>query len=202
MIGLGVHAAWMWLPTRTGDPRGRAVAYPAATSMALLGVWFFVVRGGDLVPVAVSALTVLAALIWTLRVAGGVPSRTFLARQCTQLGLAVTLGWMSVVAAETLAAAFAVHDVRAIAVSAETWGILAVTALLGVGMALLRYLPGRLYLASAMAWGFVWIAYARLIGSPKAYGIGVVSLISAPLVLIAGVAVFLWVRGRKDVGGR
>jgi hypothetical protein len=200
MIGLGIHAAWMWLPTRAGDPRGRAVAYPASTSMVLLGVWFFVVRGGDLIPAAVSVLTVLAALIWTLCVAGRVPSRTFLGRQFTQLGLAVTLGWMSVVAAETLAAALAAHHVRAIAVSAETWGILAVTALLGFGMALLRYLPGRLYLASAMAWGFVWIAYARVTDSPKAYGLGVVSLISAPLVLIAGVTVFLWARGRKREG--
>ena len=202
MVGLGVYAAWMWLPVSAGDPRGRAVAYPASASMALLGVWFFVVRGGELIPAAVSVLTVLATLIWTLRVAGGVPSRTFLGRQFTQLGLAVTLGWMSVVAAEILAGASAAHHVRAIAVSGETWGILAVTALLGFGMALLRYLPGRLYLACAMAWGFVWIAYARLLGSPKAYGLGVVSLICAPLVLIAGVTVFLWARGRTHEGVR
>jgi hypothetical protein len=196
MVGLGIYAAWMWLPFGTRDPRGRAVAYPASASMALLGVWFFVVRSGQLIPVAVALLAVLAALIWTLRVAGRVPGRTFLGRQVTQLGIAVTLGWMAVVASETLGAVAVAQHARADAVSAETWGILAVTALLGVGMALLRYLPGRLYIASAMAWGFVWVAYARVTESPKAYGLAVVSLVCAPLVLIAGVTVFLWARGK------
>jgi uncharacterized membrane protein YedE/YeeE len=103
---------------------------------------------------------------------------------------------MTVLTAETLAAAFAEHHAQAMYVSSETWGILATTGLLGFGMALLRYLPGRLYIASAMAWGFVWIAYERVLGAPRAYGLAVVALVSALLVLIAGVAVFLWARGR------
>ena len=139
----------------------------------------------------------MAALTWTLHVAGTVPSRHFLGRQFTQIGLAVTLGWMSILTADTLAAALTAHHVRAIWISAETWGILATTALLGFGMALLRYLPGRLYIASAMAWGFVWIAYGRVLGAPKAYGLAIVALICALLVLIAGVAVFLWARALK-----
>ncbi|HEY5483450.1 MAG TPA: hypothetical protein VIK31_06505 [Propionibacteriaceae bacterium] len=196
MVGLGIYAAWMWLPTNAGDPRGRAIAYPSAVAMGLLGIWFFVVRGGGLVLGALASLVVVAALTWTLHVAGTVPSRHFLGRQFTQIGLAVTLGWMSILTADTLAAALTAHHVRAIWISAETWGILATTALLGFGMALLRYLPGRLYIASAMAWGFVWIAYGRVLGAPKAYGLAIVALICALLVLIAGVAVFLWARGR------
>jgi hypothetical protein len=139
----------------------------------------------------------VAALTWTLHVAGKVPGRGFLGRQFTQLGLAVTLGWMSVISADALAASLSAHHVRAVWISAETWGILATTALLGFGMALLRYLPGRLYIAIAMAWGFVWIAYARVLIAPKAYGLAVVALVCALLVLIAGVSVFLWARGRR-----
>jgi len=197
MVGLGTYAAWMWLPINAGDPRGRAIAYPSAIAMGLLGIWFFVVRGGGLVLGALASLVVVAALTWTLHVAGKVPSRRFLGRQFTQLGLAVTLGWMSVISADALAASLSAHHVRAVWISAETWGILATTALLGFGMALLRYLPGRLYIAVAMAWGFVWIAYARVLIAPKAYGLAVVALVCALLVLIAGVAVFLWTRGRK-----
>lgn len=197
MVGLGIYTAWAWLPTNAGDPRGRAVAYPSAIAMGLLGIWFFVVRGGGLVLGALASLVVVAALTWTLRIAGKVPSRRFLGRQFTQLGLAVTLGWMSVISADALAASLSAHHVRAVWISAETWGILATTALLGFGMALLRYLPGRLYIAIAMSWGFVWIAYARVLVEPKAYGLAIVALVCALLVLIAGVAVFLWARGRK-----
>ena len=196
MVGLGIYAAWMWLPVNVSEPRGRAIAYPAAIALALLGVWFFIARTGGYVVVTVASFVVVAALTWTLQVAGTVPSRHILGRQFTQVGLSVTLGWMSVLAADTFAAALAAHHVRAIWISAETWGIIATTALLGFGMALLRYLPGRLYIASAMAWGFFWIAYGRVLGEPKAYALAVVALISSVLVFIAGVAVFLWARGR------
>jgi hypothetical protein len=164
--------------------------------MGMLGIWFFVVRGGGLELRTLASLLVVAALTWTLHVAGKVPSRRFLGRQFTQLGLAVTLGWMSVISAAAIAATLSAHHVKAAWISAETWGILATTALLGFGMALLRYLPGRLYVASAMAWGFVWIAYARVLGTPTSYALAVVALVCALLVLIAGVAVFLWARGR------
>ena len=196
MVGLGICAAWMWLPVNAKEERGRSIAYPASGAMTLLGIWFFVVRSGELIVGAVASFAVLAALIWTLHAADKVPGRRLLDRLFTQLGLAVTLGWMSVLTAQTLAAALAAHHARAVYVSAETWGILATTGLLGFGMALLRYLPGRLYIASAMAWGFVWIAYERVLGSPRAYCLAVVALVSALLVLIAGAAVFLWARGR------
>jgi hypothetical protein len=196
LVGLGVYAAWMWLPINTGEKRGSAIAYPGSIAMGLLGVWFFLVRGGEPVVGALASLAVLAALIWTLRVAESVPSRHFLDRLFTQLGFAVTVGWMSILSADTVSTALAVHHVRAVLVSAETWGILGATALLGGGMALVRYLPGRLYIACAMAWGFVWIAYARVMDTPKAYGVAVVALLCALLVLIAGAAVFLWARGR------
>src|SRR5450759_2589760 len=37
MVGLGIYAAWMWLPINDGDPSGRALAYPSAIDMGLLG---------------------------------------------------------------------------------------------------------------------------------------------------------------------
>ncbi len=195
MVGLGAYAAWMWLPQGAKEARAQALAYPTSTSLVLLGIWFFVVRL-DLVFGAAVGLGLLAALIWTLHVADRVPSGRFFGRQLTQLGLAVTLGWMSVLTAGTIAAALVAHHVKPAFLSVETWGILGATGLLGYGMALLRYLPGRLYIAVAMAWGFAWIAYARLLETPKAYGLSVVSLVSALLVLVAGVSVFLWARGR------
>lgn len=197
LVGLGTYVAWMWLPINAGEARGKAIAYPASCSMFLLGIWFFVVRGGEPTAGALTSIAVLAALIWTLRVADGTPSRRFIGRQFTQIGLAVTVGWMSILSADLIAAALAAHHARADFVTAETWGILATTALLGFGMALLRYLPGRLYIASAMAWGFVWIAYGRVLATPRSYALGVVALVSALLILVAGVAVFLWARGRK-----
>ena len=195
LVGLGCYVVWMWFRPGVNERRARAIAYPAAATLALLGTWFFVVRA-DLTLGAVVALAVVAALIVTLHVADRVAIDRFFGRQLTQLGAAVTLGWMSVLAAETVAAALAARHVRPPYLSSETWGILAATALMAYGMAIIRYLPGRLYIAAAMAWGFVWLAYARLLEVPRSYGLAVVALVSALLVLVAGVAVFLWARGR------
>ncbi len=145
---------------------------------------------------AILSVIVVAALMGTLRAAGRVPSRGFVGRQCAQLGFAAALGWMSVLAAGAIAGALVTHKVPAYFVSAETWGILGTTALLAFGMMLVRYFPGRLYIAAALSWGFICIAYARVTGQPRAYFVAVVALICALLILIAGVAVFLWARGR------
>jgi hypothetical protein len=197
LIGLAVYVGWLWLPGNAADPRSRVMAYPSAVTMTMLGLWFFLIRSGDLAGGAFVSLLVVGALMVTLRAAEKVPSRGFVARQCAQLGFAAALGWMSVLTTGAIAGALVTHKVPAYFVSAETWGILGTTALLGAGMALVRYFPGRLYIAAALSWGFVCIAYARVVGQPRSYFIGVVALISALLILIAGAAVFLWARGRK-----
>jgi hypothetical protein len=132
----------------------------------------------------------------TLRAASTVPSRGFIGRQCMHIGFAAALGWMTVLTAGAIAGALVTHKVPAYFVSAETWGVLGTTALLGVGMAQVRYFPGRLYIAAALSWGFVCIAYERVMGQPRSYFVGVVALVSALLILIAGAAVFLWARSR------
>lgn len=195
LVGLGSYVLWLWFRPGATNRRAQAIAYPTSATLTLLGAWFFVVRT-DLTLGAVLALAVVAGLIVTLHVADRIPIDRFIGRQITQLGAAVTLGWMSVLAAQTLAAALAAHHVRPVYLTAETWGILGTTALMAYGMAVVRYLPGRLYIAASMAWGFAWLAYARLLDAPRAYGLAVVALVSALLVLVAGVAVFLWARGR------
>ena len=196
LLGLAVYVGWLWLPGNAADPRSRAMAYPSAITMTILGIWFFLIRGGELLGGALVSLLVVGSLMVTLRAAATVPGRGFICRQCAQLGFAAALGWMTVLTAGAIAGALVTHQVPAYFVSAETWGILGTTALLGVGMAMVRYFPGRLYIAAALSWGFVCIAYARVIGQPRSYFIGVVALVSALLILIAGVAVFLWARGR------
>lgn len=196
LLGLAVYVGWLWLPGNAAEPRSRAMAYPSAITMTTLGIWFFLIRGGELLSGAFVSLLVVGALMMTLRAAETVPRRGFIGRQCAQLGFAAALGWMTVLTAGAIAGALVTHQVPAYFVSAETWGILGTTALLGVGMAMVRYFPGRLYIAAALSWGFVYIAYARVMGQPRSYFIGVVALVSALLILIAGVAVFLWARGR------
>ncbi len=196
LLGLGGYVGWLWLPRTVVDVRARAVAYRTSVAMGLLGLWLFLARTTWLVGSAILGVLVVFALMAALRVAARVPSRGFVARQAVQLGLAVTLGWMTVVASGSVAGALVTRHVPAYLVSAETWGILATTAMFGAGMALLRYFPGRLFIAAALAWGFFWIAYARALGQPRSYPLAVVAFICALLILIAGVAVFLWARGR------
>ena len=196
LLGLAAYVGWLWLPGNAAEPRSRAMAYPSAATMVMLGVWFFLIRSGELFSGSFVSLLVVGALMVTLHAAETVPSRGFIGRQCAQLGFAAALGWMTVLTAGAIAGALVAHEVPAYFVSAETWGILGTTALLGVGMALVRYFPGRLDIAGALCWGFLGIAYARVTGQPRSYFVGVVALVSALLILVAGVAVFLWVRGR------
>lgn len=196
LLGLAVYVGWLWLPGNAADPRSRAMAYPSAVTMLMLGIWFFLVRSGELFSGSFVSLLVVGALMVTLRAVSTAPSRGFIGRQCAQLGFAAALGWMTVLTAGAIAGALVTHKVPAYFVSAETWGILGTTALLGVGMAQVRYFPGRLYTAAALSWGFVCIAYARVVGEPRSYFVGVVALVSAVLILIAGVAVYFWARGR------
>lgn len=196
LLGLALYVGWLWLPGNAASPRSRTMAYPSAVSLTILGIWFFQIRSGELVSSALVSLLVVACLMWTLRAAERAPSRGFVGRQCAHLGFAAALGWMTVLSTGAIAGALVRHHVPAYFVSAETWGILGTTALLGAGMALVRYFPGRLYIAATLSWGFVWIAYARVVGQPRSYFVAVVALVSALLILIAGVAVFLWARGR------
>ena len=133
----------------------------------------------------------------TLVRAGRVGSTGLVDRQVTQLPFAVLLGWMTVMVAVDLALVARRWGRRPWQIPPETWWVLGVVALLAVAMALVRYLPGRVAIGATVAWGLLGVAYARVLGSPRAYGVAVASVVSAVLVLFAAAAVLAWIRTRR-----
>jgi hypothetical protein len=113
LLGLAVYVGWLWLPGSAAEPRSSAMAYPSAVTMVMLGIWFFLIRSGDLFGGSFVSLVVLAALMVTLRAASTVSSRGFIGRQCMQIGFAAALGWMTVLTAGAIAGALVTHNVPA-----------------------------------------------------------------------------------------
>ncbi len=190
------YAVWAWLPWSRRSARVSATAYPATVSMVLLGAWVWTIDHGRLRTSAVVLLALWASLAVTLWSARGKPS-TFVDRQATQLPYALLLGWITVLGASNLGILAREFATSPWPVPTETWWVLGVVGVLTVGMAAVRYLPGRLFIGGTIAWGLLGVAYARVLGQPKAYGVAVTCVVSAVLILVAAVAVLLWKRSRK-----
>jgi len=60
LIGLAVYVGRLWFPER-GRSSERVMAYPSAVTMMMLGLWFFLIRSGDLAGGAFISLLVIGA---------------------------------------------------------------------------------------------------------------------------------------------
>ncbi len=192
-----VYAVWVWLPWSQRSRRVQVTAYPVTIALLLLAGWLWAVEWGRLRSSAVLVVAVWVALVMALVRSARAESVGFVDRQVTQLPFALLLGWMTVLGAANLALLGREWGIRPWQIPPETWWVLAVVAVLAVAMALVRFLPGRVVIGSAVAWGLGAIAYARLLGQPRAYGVAVACIVSALLILVAAIAVLLWLRTRR-----
>ena len=92
-----------------------------------------------------------------------------------------------------------VHGILAPAARLDRWLLVVLVVLLATSA--MRYVDrhgldaaGVAVLAGALLLG---VAYARVLGSPRAYGVAVASVVSAVLVLFAAAAVLAWIRTRR-----
>ncbi len=190
-VALLVYVVWQWLPFAGSSRRARLTGYPVATALVAKALWLITALIGWSLVSILLMVGFAASLAWVLT-AGTRAAAGFAVRQITQVPFALSLGWTVIL----IGSAVGSLGFSAPFLSSEVWGVLGVTGLLGLGMALVRYFRGRVFIAASMAWGFVWIAHARLLGGQRAYGVAVVSIVAAGLILIAGLAVFLWARAR------
>ncbi len=195
----GLLVVWQWLPQAGEAPRATAVRHPAAAALLLAGLWFLSAWAGGVLLGAVLATALVVCLAWGLvRLS---PLRaSFGVRQLTQAPFALGLGWALVVGLGNLACLLTAGGASAFRVSAHVWAMLALIGALGIGMSFVRYLPGRAYTGLGMAWGLVWVGYARLLGSPRSIPVALVAGVSSGLILLATVAVYLSARTRARHG--
>lgn len=194
---LAVYVVWQWLPIARTSARARITGWPAAWSLALNGAWLLV-TGADWLWASVAVIVALwAVLVWLLVRVGRAGHAGLIVRQLAQLPFGIYLGWTTVATGANVAAALKSTGWPPPFMSADAWGVAAVTGLLIVGMVLVRYLPSRVPLSLAMSWGLVWIAHARLVGEPTSVPVAITAAVSAVLVPVAAVTVLLWIRSRR-----
>lgn len=191
-----VYVVWVWLPWALRSRRVAVTAYPATASILLLAAWLWAVQHGRF-----RTSLVLIALLWislvvTLRRSASARSVGFVDRQVTQLSFALLMGWTTVMGACSIGIAARIWGRRPWGIPPETWWVVGVVVMLGVSMVLVRYLPGRLFIGATVAWGLTAIAYARIFGQPRMYGVAIASVVSASLIFVAAVAVLMWLRSR------
>lgn len=194
-----LYVAWQWLPVAPDQARAQASCYPATGALFLAGLWFVMALAGGVFLCALLSVGLVVCLAWGLARMRSLPS-TFGVRHLTQAPFAVGLGWAMIVCLSSIGSLLATWGSRAFWMSADVWAMLAVIGLLGTGMALIRYLPGRLYTALGLAWGLLWLGYARLLRSPRSIPVALVAGLASGLIVISAVAVFLWVRTRARHG--
>jgi len=191
------YVVWVWLPFSLRSRRVAVTAYPATAAILLMSAWLWAIEAGKLRLSVVLVIAAWTALVVTLAQSSRSQAVGIIDRQVSQLPYAVLLGWMTVMGAANLAVIARVWGFRPWQVPPETWWVMGVVAVLAVAMALVRYLPGRLFIGGAVAWGLFAVAYGRLLGQPRAYLVGVACVVSALLILAAALAVLAWFRSRN-----
>ncbi|PND49783.1 tryptophan-rich sensory protein, partial [Rhodococcus sp. ENV425] len=160
-LGLLALAVWQALPAHHADPRQRTLGRWIAASMLLNAAWILVVQ---LELLAVSVAVIAALLAVLVRIFLGL-TRTAPSSRLEGVVVDGTmflyLGWVAVATVANTAAALRAAEVDPFALGADTWAVLVLVVVAAVSVLLAVAGHGRLAVATAMAWGLVWIAVAR-----------------------------------------
>jgi hypothetical protein len=188
--GLIAYAVWQFLPKQTASPRQRALGYPIAVTLLLNAAWILSVQAGLLALSVVVIVVLLAALLFTfVRVV-----RTRTAGQGVVQSIVLDgtvglyLGWVCVATAANITAALTAAGFDGFGLAPEGWGvaIVAVTAVLGIGLAV--WSGGRLSPTASLAWGLAWVAVSRLTGELISPAVAIAAIIAAAALVLATVA--------------
>ncbi len=184
-IGLAAYTIWQWLPEQASDRRHRAIGWLAALSMVLNAAWLLVTQQGWLWA-SVVVILVLAATLGVLverlqrhqsygRDESVIVDGTF----------GVYLGWVAVAACANVTTALIESGVDPPGVLAVVLAVLVLAVAASLGVMFATHLGGRWAVASAMAWGLLWIAYGRVFDEPESVLVGFAAVVAAIIVLVS-----------------
>ena len=184
-LGLAGFTVYQWLPAQTREPRHRAIGWLAAASMLLNAAWLLVTQQ-DWIWVSV---VVMAALVGTLgllvRRLQEHPSYGHGETVLVDGTFGLYLGWVAVAACANVTAALVSSGVDPGGYVAQLAAVVVLAVAAGVGVLLARRLGGRWAVATAMAWGLLWIAWGRLADEPRSVVVALAAVVAAVVVLTA-----------------
>lgn len=196
--GLVAYTVWQWLPAQRVSTRQRSLGWLVAASMVLNAVWILSIQAGWL-NASVLVIAVLLAVLTVLFLRYSArPASSWLEAVVVDGTLGLYLGWVCVAVCANIAAALTTAGFNGFGLSEDGWavGVLAVVALVGIGLAVRG--NGRLAVAAAIGWGLSWIAVARTGGDMESTTTSVAAAVVAILVVVA--TILVRVRSRSHAG--
>lgn len=190
-IGLVAYTVWQWLPSQRSSARQRSLGWLVAASMVLNAVWILSIQAGWL-SASVLVIAVLLAVLAAVFVRYSArPASSWLEAATVDGTLGLYLGWVCVAVCANIAAALSSAGFTGFGVSQDVWaiGVLAVVALVGIGLAIRG--NGRLAVAAAIGWGLAWIAVGRTTGQMESLPTAIAAAVVA-LMVVAATAVIRW----------
>ncbi|MFB2586256.1 tryptophan-rich sensory protein [Herbiconiux liukaitaii] len=203
-LGLIAYAVWQALPAQRASSRQRALGYPIAATLLLNAAWILSVQAGLLaLSVVVIALLLVALLVTFVRVVRTRrPQQGIVESLVVDGTVGLYLGWVSVATAANITAALVAAGFDGFGLAPDGWGvaIVAVTAVLGIGLAV--WDQGRLAPTASLAWGLAWVAVSRLTGELLSPPVAIAAVVAASAVVLVTVVVRLRARRAAPRAGR
>ncbi len=186
-LGLAALSIWQLLPSQKADLRQRRLGYLIAASLVLNAAWILSVQAGLLALSVVVIAALVVVLAWTFRRLTSTRGNGWIEAVVVDGTLGLYLGWVSVAAVANVTAFLVAVGFDGWGIDPDVWAVivLAITALIGVGLAISG--RGRLAPTASLSWGLAWVAVARLTGEPHSVPAGVAALSAVALIVLATV---------------
>jgi hypothetical protein len=199
-VGLAAYAVWQLLPAQRASLRQRSLGYWIAASLVLNAAWILSVQAGLLALSVVVIVVLLAVLAQTYRLCIRSRSRGWVEALLVDGVVGLYLGWVAVATGANVTAGLQQAGFDGWGAPAEVWSvaIIVVVGLIGVLLAVAD--RGAIAPTLSLAWGLVWIAVARLTGTPHSSATAVAALVAVGLIIVTTLVTRL-LTVRPDVGG-
>lgn len=193
-IGLLAYTVWQALPAQRTDARQQAAGGWVAVSMVLNGLWLVTARFLTLWLTVIVIALLLAVLAVVIVQLGRTRPRNLADRVLTDGANGLHFGWVTIATVANTSAFFTQIAPQSWAEQADAVAVAVLVVVLVIGVAS-AWITRRIAPALATAWGLAWLAVGRLTDQPESAPTGIVAIIVAVLLVVAGVAGVL--RGRR-----
>jgi hypothetical protein len=186
-LGLAGYAVYQVLPAQAARALHRSTGWWILASTLLNAAWILVVQAGWVAVSLVVIAALLVVLVRTFALLRREPAGDWIDALLVHGTIGLYLGWVLIATVANVAALLVQAGFGGFGLAPGTWGVLVLGVAGIIGVALAVWDRGRLAPAIATAWGILWIAVARLVGTPASTPVALAALLVAAAIVVAAV---------------